>query len=175
MTKSNIPLTPVYYNPRLHLAIIKLCASEGMTFAQIAEQLGLTCREFAVWRAKYAIINDTILAEREGVQAVVENKLYQMALGLHEWDETTVEVTDMGNGIEVTKNKTVTKRTVPSVNAQIFILKNIAPDDWKDKQEVSTEMEMKIIWNEYRSELPLDVREQIKALPAPVVNIEADK
>lgn len=167
----NIPLTPVYFNPRFHLLLIKMCASEGMTFAEIAEQLGITTRELAVWRSRYPIIQDVILKERAACQAVVENKMYAMALGDHEWTEETVRHVKTTAGKypgETDETVTTTKRNLPSVKAQIFILKNIAPDDWKDKAEIKSEHELTIVWNETRNQLTAAEREAIKALPPPI-------
>ena len=169
---SNIPLIPVYFNPRFHLELIKMCASEGMTFAQIAEQIGITTRELGVWRSRYPIISDVIMRERAALQGVVENKMYAMALGEHEWEEKTVKEGETSTG-GYSETKTTTKRNLPSVKAQIFILKNIAPDDWKDKTEVKSEKELTINWNETRAELSPAERKDIKALPR-VIEIEAE-
>lgn len=163
--EQNTPVTLVTFNPRRHLLIIGMCAAEGMTFAQIAEQLGITTREFGAWRSRFEIIDETILKERKALQPIIENAHFKSALGTHEWiEETEISGVD-GKGVHYHEKKTVNKRTVPNVKAQIFILKNIAPEKWKDKSEIKSEEQLTIVWNEIRNELSESERKEIKALP----------
>jgi hypothetical protein len=158
---------PVFFKASHHLPLIKKWAREGMTLKDMAERCGVSVQHLAVWRGKFPAVHDAITEGYAAAQAVVENKLYEMALGEHEWTETTVIEGRDAKGFAYREVKRVTKRAQPSVKAQIFILKNVAPDDWKDKMEIKSEREMKIIWNEFRSELTEADRERIKALPAP--------
>jgi hypothetical protein len=166
---------PIFFRAAYHIPLITKLAREGTTLADIAGHCGITPRHLSVWRQRFPAVDHAIVQGHLAARAVVENKLYEMALGLHEWDEVT-EVHGMdGDGQEYTQTKTVKKRVKPSVNAQIFILKNIAPEKWKDKQEIKSEQELQIIWKEYRQELTPAQRKSIKALPKPVQQIEGEQ
>jgi len=158
---------PVFFKAAFHIPLITKLAREGTSAVDIAAQCGITVKHLSIWRQRFPAVDEAITQGWLAAQAVIENKLYECALGLHEWTETTeVEGTD-GKGNHFSETVKKTKRVKPSVNAQIFILKNIAPDKWKDKQEIKSDHELKIIWNEFRQELTAAERKSIKALPPP--------
>lgn len=157
---------PVFFRAAYHVPLITKLAREGMSIAEIAEQCGITVKHLAIWRQRFKVVDHVITEGHLAAQVLIENKLYEMALGLHQWDEvTTIEGADKDGKNGYVQTKKVTKRMKPSVEAQIFILKNVAPDKWKDRQEIKSEQELKIVWNEYRMELTAAERQAIKALP----------
>ena len=162
MEQSKIPLTPVYFNPAKHVPLIKMLARQGMRHKDIAESVGITIRDLGVWRSKYAVVNDAIVDGHKVAQAMVENALFEEALGL---GQTVDKITKKGiypNGEPYTETKTIVKQRTPSVKAQIFILKNIAPDRWRDRQEVETKGDLAVTWNEVRQELPPAIRAKLR-------------
>jgi hypothetical protein len=67
---------------------------------------------------------------KEIADEIVENKLYQRAIG-YNYEETSTEK----DGDRVKTKKTI-KEMPPDVTAQIFWLKNRLPAKWRDKQEI---------------------------------------
>lgn len=159
------PYTPVYFKPNYHLPLIKMYAREGMKIKEIAEQCGVSLRSFATWRSRYKEIDEALATGHGHARAVVENALFEAALGIG----TTVEMVHTeGNSAKFGhygEDKTIVKQREPDVRAQMFILKNIAPHVWKEKQEIKSEHDLNIVWNEVRAELSDEVREQLKEAP----------
>ena len=153
-TKTAIPLTPVYFDPARHMPLIKMLARQGMLLDKIAEQIGITTRDLGVWRSRHPIIGEAITDGHAVAQAVVENALYESALGLGMIVKTKHKTGHDKNGDPISEDTTIVEQRVPNVTAQIFILKNLDPEHWKDKHEIETTKDLTIIWEETRQELP---------------------
>ena len=67
----------------------------------------------------------------------VENALLKRALG-YEYKE----VSEKFEGGVLTERKITKKHVVPDITAQIFWLKNRKPEEWRDKREVDSKVEI---------------------------------
>ena len=161
------PIVPVYFNPVRHIPLIKKLAREGMRVSDIAKHCGVTLRSFAVWRARFPAVDDAITEGHEIAQAIIEHKLFETALGGGTVIETVHIEGETGGkyGGPYVEDKTIVKQLAPNVKAQMFILKNIAPDRWSDKVQV--DQNMNITWNEVRENLTPELRDQLKIAPIP--------
>lgn len=115
-------------------------ARDGLTDAQIAENIGIRAGTLYDWKNRFPDISETLKRGKEVVDRQVENALLKRALG-YTYQETTRERAlnpDTGE-IGLTVTKVVTKQVVPDTTAQIFWLKNRKPEIWRDKREISTD------------------------------------
>lgn len=126
------------------LILIEGWARDGLTDKQIAEEkIGVSERTFTDWKSKHSAISSALKKGKEVVDRMVENALLKRALG-YRYKETTRElITDKQTGIsELVVTKVVEKEVVPDTTAQIFWLKNRKPEEWRDKREVESRVEV---------------------------------
>lgn len=109
-------------------------ASEGLSLAQIAEQMNVHVRTANTWQSKYQAFADAVGAGRMMAAGNVENALYRRAVG-YAYTETKT-VTDATGEQTVTVTE---KQQAPDTLAQIFFLKNRNPKEWRDRREVELE------------------------------------
>ena len=109
-------------------------ARDGLTDENIAKKIGISPSTFYAWLLKYPEISEAIKKGKAPVDIEVENALLKRALG-YEYEETTKEIRVMPGGKQYTTIRTVTKRVVPDVTAQIIWLNNRKPESWRrDRQ-----------------------------------------
>lgn len=101
-------------------------ARDGLTDAQIAENIGINRATLYEWKNKYSSIADVLKENKEIVDRIVENALYRSATG-YDYEEDVV--TKSGEVVKVTKNMPA------NTTAQIFWLKNRKRQEWRDKIE----------------------------------------
>ena len=106
-------------------------ARNGLTYEQIAKNIGITDRTLYAWMKEYSPISQTLKRGREVVDIEVENALLKRALGY-----TYREVTYEEDNGKLKKKKVVDKEVVPDTTAQIFWLKNRKPEEWRDKKNI---------------------------------------
>jgi len=122
---------PIIYNEYIENSIIAL-HSEGMSFTDICKKLGFSLSTLNRFRkenknlAKCISDNATVLAQN------VENSLYLKATG-YDRDETTTHKDKEGN-IKGTSIKS--RHYPPDTEAIKFYLTNIAPDKYKNRQNL---------------------------------------
>lgn len=118
-------------------------ARDGLTDEQIAANMGIGYSTLQTWKSKYQDIRDTLKRGKEVIDRQVENALLKRALG-YRYKETTRElVTDKETGYsELVVTKIVEKEVVPDTTAQIFWLKNRKPEEWRDKRDVDSKVEI---------------------------------
>lgn len=117
------------------LLLIEGWARDGLTDEQIAEKMGINVRTLYQWKNKYVQIFHALKRGKEVVDRQVENALLKNALGFYYEEEM---VTNKGDVV------TVRKYEKPNTTAQIFWLKNRKPKQWRDKQELQHDGDMKI-------------------------------
>lgn len=118
-------------------------ARDGLTDEQIANNIGIGTTTLYKWKNKYGEIRESLKRGKEVVDRQVENALLKRALG-YKYKETTRElVTDKQTGYsELIVTKVVEKEVVPDTTAQIFWLKNRKPEEWRDKREVDSKVQV---------------------------------
>lgn len=132
------------------LLLLEAWARDGLTDEQIAEKCGCGTRTLYEWKQRYPQISQSLKKGKEIADVAVENALYKSALG-YEYEETTKElltnpvtgkpVLDEKGDPVMAVTKIVKKSVQPSNTAQIFWLKNRKQDVWRDKTEMSHEIE----------------------------------
>lgn len=120
-----------------NLILIEGWARDGLTDEQIASNMGISRSTLNAWKNRYPDISDTLKKGKEVVDRLVENALLKRALG-YEYEEISDKYEE---GI-LTEHKVTKKRVVPDTTAQIFWLKNRKPEDWRDKREVDSKVEV---------------------------------
>lgn len=99
----------------------------GATMEQIAENLGVNVSTLYEWKRDYPQFSEAIKIGRDFADIMVENALFQNALG-YEYEEETV--TNSGQVVKVKK------KAAGNTAAQIFWLKNRKSSVWRDKQNI---------------------------------------
>lgn len=126
-------------------------ARDGLTDEQIAHNCGITSKTLRVWKKAHGSIGAALKKGKEVVDIEVENALLKRAKG-YTYQEKTWELKKGAilDDVEFDENgpidpeerlvltKVVTKEVQPDVTAQIFWLKNRKPAEWRDKQQIDT-------------------------------------
>ncbi len=106
--------------PRLET--IRAWRRNGLTEAEICENLGVGHTAFARYKLKYEELRDVLKEGKEDAIAQVENAHFKRAIGF-EYEESKVIKEGDEKRVETTR-----KYALPNVTAQIFILKNRGVD-----------------------------------------------
>lgn len=118
-------------------------ARDGLTYEQIASNCGIALSTLKDWRERFSAISTALKKGKAVVDIMVENALYKRAMG-YTFEEVVHERTCVGkddDGLpiyEMVETKRATKEVQPDVTAQIFWLKNRKPAEWRDKQQIDT-------------------------------------
>lgn len=115
------------------LILLEGWARDGLTYEQIANNIGIDVTTLREWRKKESTISTSLKKGREVADYEVENALFKRALG-YTYEEKTYE-----DGI---LKKVVTKEVAPDTTAQIYWLKNRKPKEWRDKQDYDSSEEL---------------------------------
>ena len=115
------------------LILLEGWARDGLTYEQIAHNMGIGLTTLKEWRQKQPTIQSALKKGKEVVDIEVENALLKRALG---YTITLKEQKVDKDGCVHTLEKDV---HVPGdTTAQIFWLKNRRKQQWRDKVEVET-------------------------------------
>lgn len=125
-----------------NLLLIEAWRRDGLTYEQIAHNIGITEKTLYEWVNKYSEISKALKKGKEVADVIVENAMFKRAIG-YEYEEVTTEIRkvpykkkDGTWGERDQKHvKKTTKQVLPDVTAQIFWLKNRKPDVWRDRQD----------------------------------------
>lgn len=118
-------------------------ARDGLTYEQIASNCGIALSTLKDWRKRFSAISTALKKGKAVVDIMVENALYKRAMG-YTFEEVVYERTCVGkddDGLpiyEMVETRRAIKEVQPDVTAQIFWLKNRKPAEWRDKQQIDT-------------------------------------
>ena len=108
----------------------------GLTDEQIADNMGIACGTLYRWMNEHSEICEALKTGKDEADMIVENALFQSAVG-YDYEEITEELKwdnkTRSYVMKVTKRQT--KHQAPSNTAQIFWLKNRRAEQWRDKVE----------------------------------------
>jgi hypothetical protein len=121
------------YDPDTFPKLAEGYARQGMRDVDIARKLGVGHDSFYKYQKRYPDFAEALKNGKAPVDFEVENKLLKRALG-YEVTETQTESQTV-DGKQTTKVRVIKKHIAPDVTAQIFWLKNRAPDKWRDRQD----------------------------------------
>ena len=116
---------PTKYDPKIHPGIIAKLAAAGMIDEDMAEVLDINIATYYRWKEAHPEFSEAVARGKSTPLTAVEAALYRLCKG-YTYDE---------GGVKRTKH--------PDVRAIQFYLKNVAPDKWRDKQEVEHSGEIK--------------------------------
>lgn len=125
-----------YWTAGEGLAEIKKWLEDGLYDKQIAANIGITKKTLIEWKAKYPTLKTMFLTARRAAVHEVANALYKRALGFHEKEQV---IDNKG------KKQIVNKYYAPDVAACIFLMKNWAPHDYKDKWDIDVQGKLPVV------------------------------
>ena len=111
-------------------------AKKGLTNKEIFKQLGIGKSTFYNTKKTILEFSDSIKKGREDSIEPVENSLYARALGYDYEEQVTEERISEDGTAHLTVVKTTKKHMPPDTIAGIFVLKNQAPEKWKDGKNI---------------------------------------
>ena len=116
------------------LDILRGLARRGLSDEDIAKSIGINKATLYRWKAKSAVISDTLKDGKLVADLTVESALFKKATGFTVTDTKTTSFLDKETGELVEgKSEVTTKHVLPDTLAIMFWLKNRRPDLWKDK------------------------------------------
>lgn len=127
---------------------IEAWARDGLTNEDICHNLGISIPTLRIYKDKYPSLSLALKMGKEVADILVENALYKRCLG-YSYDEVTTErvpVYENGaiSGHEMAETKRVKKEVLPDPVSAFFWLKNRKHEEWKDKREVETKIEVRV-------------------------------
>lgn len=134
MTEAYRQKVEANYGSLLTRAIVSL-AKEGKSDKQIAAALRVPVSVFSHWIEQNPKLRKGLESSRVAVEALAENALLELSLGY-----SHPEVKVFYNAKEdMIVEHTITKHYPPNIAALQFLLKNINPEKWKERQELVVE------------------------------------
>lgn len=110
--------------------------------AQIAKNMGIGITTFYEWKKKFPKFRDALKRGKKIADIEVENALFKSATGFeHEEVKEIVEI--LPNGEKKLKKEKTKKYIPPNPTSAIFWLKNRKPRQWRDKQVLEHDGEIK--------------------------------
>ena len=108
-------------------------AACGCSNKEIAANIGVREQTLYAWIEKYPEFSESIKKGRARSIEAIENALFKNAIG-DVYEETEVTETTLDGRA---RTKVTRKKMKPDTTAQIFYLKNRAPERWSDRRDVS--------------------------------------
>lgn len=108
----------------------------GARLADFIAFFGIDQKTYYNW-SKKSEFSDAIKKAKEEFRSSLETDLVKslaMAAKGYEWEQITTEYMDVYGRPKIKKQTKRTMRGSPNVGAAIFLLTNIAPERWKNKQ-----------------------------------------
>ena len=109
----------------------------GATLRDFCRAMGIDDMSYYNWM-KRSEFSEAIKKAKEAFRSTLENdivkSLANSAKG-YEYEQYTTEYTDVNGKPKIKKQVKKNIRVEPNVGAAIFLLTNIAPDRWKNKQD----------------------------------------
>lgn len=130
------------------LTVLEGWARNGLTDAQVSDNIGINVSTLYEWKKKYPEINDALKSGKEVIDIKVENALLKAALGYEE--EEVKRFIQQVDGKRTEKIEKTKRHYPPNVTALIFWLKNRKPEFWRDikaidaRQDISADTTLKI-------------------------------
>ncbi|QIY92232.1 terminase [Chryseobacterium gallinarum] len=135
---------PTKYNEEYNEQVYKICLL-GATDKDLADFFNVCEATINNWKNDYPGFLESIKRGKQIADANVADRLYQRALGF-EHDSEEIKV------IEGSVERVPVKKVYPpDPTSAIFWLKNRQPERWRDKQDVETNGNLNINWNEEKT------------------------
>ena len=110
-------------------------ASDGLTFEEIATNMGVQRPTINRWKGRNQPLREALANNRDSMDRKVENALVKNALG-YKYTETKTVVEVQLDGTRLQKIEKFERYAKPDSIAMLFFLKNRKPDTWRDNQQL---------------------------------------
>lgn len=117
------------------LLLLQGWARDGLTYEQIAHNMGIDSATLRKWRKANNPIDTALQKGKEVCYFEVENALYKSAIGYEAIEREQIEVYDANGDLISTTKRKRSRHIPPNTGAICFILKNQKPEKWQDKPE----------------------------------------
>lgn len=119
---------------------IKKWAENGVTEEDIAKNCGVSYASFRNYKKSHLELEGALLAGRTVADLKVEGALFKKATGFLYKETRKNKKYDKDLGAYYTESQDTTRYVPPDTQAAIFYLTNRKSDDWKNKQNLNTEV-----------------------------------
>ncbi len=131
-----------FYTPQ-NIDIIQAKCRLGWSNEDLAAYIGISTSTLYEWQKKHSEFSEALKEGKDYCVAQVEGALFEKSKGINktfmETNTETFEVYDPDGKLIGKKIRTINREKViyvpPDTKAAMFYLTNIAPDDWKQKQQ----------------------------------------
>lgn len=120
------------WETNLGLGQLRKWAEAGLSYKQIATNMGVSLTSLVTWRKESPLIERALDIGRQQADIQVANALFQSAVG-KTTIERRVETNTSVDGLVSTKEVVTEREHKGETSAQIFWLKNRASDAWRDR------------------------------------------
>lgn len=122
------------------IALLSLWKSNGRTNTQIAKLMGITYKTLKEWIKQSEPIREALNTGKRELSDKIAGAMARRAFGYEFEEVKTTILGDVKKGSSAVENQRtvkiekVTKHQPPDVGAQIFMLTNLRPEEWKNRQ-----------------------------------------
>ena len=125
-----------YWTEGEGLLEIKEWVESGLYDKQIAEKIGITHKTFIEWKKKYELLGTVFKKARGSACIELINATFKAAKGYY---VTEQQLDNKGTARRV-------RKWIPAnTSAQIFLLKNWLPEEYKDKRDMSFDGKLPVV------------------------------
>lgn len=114
----------------------------GATLTDFCKAMGIDNQTYYRWLCK-AEFAEAIKKAKESFRSTLENDIVKSLANAakgYEYEQYTTEYTDVNGKPKIKKQVKKNIRVEPNVGAAIFLLTNIAPQRWKNRQDIKTDV-----------------------------------
>ncbi len=128
----------VFWTEGEGLVQVEQWVKEGIFDKDIAKGIGITPKTLIEWKKRYSTFASVFEVGRGITKIKLVNAIYKSATGYYVQEQT---IDNKG------RKRVVRKYIAPSVSAQIFLLKNWAQNEYKDKWDFGVEGVIPVVIN----------------------------
>ena len=122
------------WETELGLRQLRSWAEAGLSYIQIANNVGVTRATFSRWRKESPLLQRALDIGRQTADIQVANALFENAVGAVTKERRVETKTDADGQVSTREVEVETKHRGDTA-AQLFWLKNRMPEDWRERQE----------------------------------------
>ena len=136
MKRMNRDEKRVYWTEGEGLLKVKEWLEAGLYDGQVANNMGITQKTFIQWKDRYDVFR-TVVKQARGITCLeLINATFKSAKGYYVQEQV----------LDSKGNKRVVRKWIPAnTSAQIFLLKNWLPDEYKDRRDMNFESALPVV------------------------------